>query len=53
MKDIKEVIHSDIHSAIKYEWDTLRACLDKQYIRGMYDSLDRLCRLYKKRDIKL
>jgi len=53
IKSVKEVIHSDIHRNIEYEWGILRENLDKKFIRGMYSSLDRLLKLYKQRDIKM
>lgn len=53
VKSVKEVIHSDIHRNIEYEWVILRENLDRKYIRGMYSSLDRLVKLYKQRDIKM
>lgn len=49
---VKEVIHSDIHKQIDYEWGILGECYQKKFIRGMYSSLERLLKLYKQRDIK-
>jgi len=52
IKSVDEVIKSNMRESIEYEWVVLRDCLDRRYIRGMYESLDRLCKLYKKRDIQ-
>lgn len=50
---IKDAISSDLHVQIQYEWLVVRENVEKKYIRGIYSSLDRLIKLYKKRDIKM
>lgn len=49
---MKELVQGDIRPKIDYEWTVLQESLDKKYIRGMYASLDRLCKLYRQRDKK-
>lgn len=53
VQNLKDVITSDVNTQIQYEWVVLQECLDRKFIRGMYASLERLLKLYKKRDIKL
>jgi len=52
IKSTKEVLNSDVHANIDYEWKKLQEYLDRKYIRGMYDSLGNLVKLYKQRDIQ-
>lgn len=46
MKSTNDILNNPIRTNIEYEWETLRGCMEKRYIRGLYSSLDRLCRLY-------
>jgi len=52
VQQIKDLVHSDVQVQINYEWKTLQDSVDRHYIKAIYASLDRLCKLYKQRNIK-
>lgn len=52
VQKIGDLVHTPVQIQINYEWKTLQESVDRHYIRGIYSSLDRLCKLYKQRDIK-
>lgn len=53
VQNIKDVLSSDLNVQIQYEWIVLGEAYQKKFIRGMYSSLDRLVKLYKRRDIRV